>query len=143
MSCEHARTTVLLHLFGEAPTWYAGHLARCEECQEALAENAVTVGLVEGVFQEDEVLTMEQVAAPAEVVDLLRPRVGRAVLFAAAAAALLLVALGGALVAGLADGPTATDNPMVEVIPWEDPIDQELDLLDSDFDALARDLEEL
>ena len=149
MSCEHARTTVLLHLFGEAPPWYAGHLARCEECQEALAEHAVTVGLVEGVFRDEPVLTMEQEAATAEVVDLPTRaagparRVRRPVLWAGAAAAVLALALGATVVSDLAKGPSPTEIPMVEVIPWEDPIDQELDLLDFELDALARDLEEL
>ncbi len=149
MSCEHAKTTVLLHLFGEAPSWYAGHLARCEECQEALAENAVTVGLVEGVFQDDQVLTMEQEAAPGKVVDLPAPapsamrRVRRPVLWAAAAAAVLALAFGATVVSDLADGPATTEDQVVEALPWEDPIDHELDLLDSELDALARDLEEL
>lgn len=145
MSCEHARTTVLLHLYGESPQWYAGHLARCAECQEALAEHAVTVGLVEPVFQDSQVLTMEQEAAPAEVAELPRDVLGtrRAALWVAAAAAALVLAGGWAIVAGLAEDPAPTETHVVEVLPWEDPIDEELDLLDSELDALARDLEEL
>jgi hypothetical protein len=146
MSCEHARTTVLLHLYGESPPWYAGHLARCAECQEALAEHAVTVGLVEPVFQDEQVLTMEQETIPATAaIDLpvASPRSTRTLLWVAAAAAAVVLAGGWAIIAGLAEEPAPTETPMVEVLPWEDPIDDELDLLDSEFDALARDLEEL
>lgn len=145
MSCEHATTTVLLHLYGEAPPWYAGHLARCAECQEALAEHAVTVGLVQGVFQDDQVLTLEQEATPTGTVELpTRPRrVRPAILWVAAAAAMVFIAFGVTMIPDLANEPVTTETPMVEVVPWEDPIAEELDLLASEFDDLARDLEDL
>lgn len=148
MTCEHAETTVLLHLFGEAPSWYAGHLARCEECQEALAEHALTVGLVEGVFREEEddmqVATLELVgarprpeaAAPAAT----RPRRRWFPWIAAAAA-------GIAVAGGIALYPEPEEPAPVEEIAlaseWEDSIEEELDMLTEEFEALARDLEDM
>jgi hypothetical protein len=151
MACEHSETTVLLHLFGEAPSWYAGHLAGCADCQDALAEHAVTVGVVEGALrkqpdvQEGPTLEHEAVTgADVEVIPLRSAGTGRRVaLWAAAVAAVLALAVGVG-VALTPEPPTpVADAPVVPLEPWVDPIAAELDMLDAELDALSREMEDL
>ena len=151
MSCEHASTTVLLHLFGESPDWYPAHLAHCEDCQEALAEHAVTVGVVESVFRKDEVsLPIDEetplapespTPAPAAVIVPL-PR-SRWIRWVAAAAAAVALAWGVTLLSDEDEEAVPLAAADAEADAWEDPIELELDLLTQEFDSLARELEEL
>ncbi len=151
MACEHSETTVLLHLFGESPPWYAGHLATCVDCQEALAEHAVTVGLVEGALREQPAdldgPTMEHIEVPdtrADVIPLRPPGATRRVaLWAAAVAAVLVVTVSVGVMNRMEAPRSVADAPVVHVEPWVDPIAAELDLLDAEIDALARDMEEM
>jgi len=151
MGCEHASTTVLLHLFGESPEGYEAHLAQCEECQEALAEHAVTVGVVEGVFRRDEVsprLDDEvRAAAPAAeqpprpVITPLERR--KWVRWVAAAAAAVALAWGVTLLSNDEEDAFEVAEVDAEADAWEDPIELELDLITQEFDSLSRELEEL
>jgi hypothetical protein len=137
MSCEHAETTVLLYLFGEAPDGFEEHLAGCDECQESLAEHAATVRAVEPAF------TAEELAVPGRA-----PR-SRWLPWLAAAAAVaafaMLMARGTPEQTPLLDGDAAADavTPAeVERRVWTDPIELELDDMDLELDSLTRDLEE-
>jgi len=134
MGCEHASTTVLLHLFGEAPEGYSEHLARCEECQEALAEHAVTVGAVEGVFLRG------KVGGSPAALPLQRRRWLRWMVAAAAAVAL---AWGMTLMSDEGGEAVPVAAADAEADAWVDPIERELDLITEEFDSLSRELEDL
>ncbi len=137
MSCEHAETTVLLYLFGEAPEGFEDHLAGCAACQEALAEHAATVRAVEPAFE------------TAQVTELRPPARSRWLPWMAAAAAVvgLVVLLNredpgtGPAVAGAAAAAAPTPPAAARRV-WTDPIETELDDIDLEFESLARDLEE-
>jgi len=159
MTCEHAETTVLLYLFGEAPDGFEEHLADCDDCQESLAEHAATVRAVEpvlgpgGATAESPPSLEPRSLAPAAA----GPRGGAAdaapeprpvpgVMAAAAAAALALVVARWPSpqgVAGDQDGTADAVTPMPDTAePWVDPIERELEDLSGEFDSLFRDLEE-
>lgn len=158
MTCEHAETTVLLYLFGEAPAEYEEHLAQCEECQEALAEHAATVRAVEPVFRGDGEAANESAIrsdprkSTRETPSLGEPsnRRSRAlpwlVAAAAAAVAFLLIARWPAdpRPTAVAQSPAGPES-LTATIPaaWTDPIEEELDDIAVEFDLLARDMEDL
>jgi len=141
-SCEHAETTVLLYLFGEAPPEYSEHLDGCAECQAALSEHADTVAWVSPALTQP---------PAAELVQLTQPTTPRS----------WLVGAGLALAAGMAlslqPGPSVDidDAPVMaelmddaddaeEAAPdlsWEEPFSTKLSSLDAEINHLARDLE--
>ncbi len=122
--CEHAETTVLLHLFGEAPPGYAEHLAGCFECQQSLAEHADTVDSVTPAFE-----------APRN-----RRRGWLVAGLGMALAASVLLSLGGPMPA-----PPAADTGLAMAGPppidLSDPLDTELDVLAGELDLLFFEME--
>lgn len=134
--CEHAETTVLLYLFGEAPPEYSEHLAGCAECQASLSEHTDTVAMVTPALAKPQ---------EAELVQLQQPRTPRSWLVGAG----LAMAAGVALSLQPAPSVDIDDAPVVaelteEAAPdlsWEDPFSTKLSSLDAEINDLARDLE--
>ena len=157
MTCEHAETTVLLYLFGEAPEGFEEHLAGCDDCQESLADHAATLRAVDpvlgpgGATAESPPSLEPRSLAPADAgpgrpSDVPGPRTLPWLMAAAAAATLALV-----VSRWPADPPAADDQdgaadaitPGLDAAEvWVDPIERELDDLSGDLDSLFRDLEE-
>lgn len=142
MTCEHAETTTLLWLYGEADEAHAAHVAGCAECT-AVADLHV------------DVMARVLPVAPAIAAEASTPASGRrrwpawvAGGLALAAAALLVARLvtptpitqSDTAVAALT--PTPALEPAVSVL-LDDAFDAELDALDDDLDALALDLYDL
>ncbi len=123
--CEHAETTVLLHLFGEAPPGYADHLAGCGDCQQSLAEHAATVDAVAPAF--------EDLGPPTRRRGWVLGGLGLAL----AAGVLLSVGLPGAPPPSVDTGLALASTP----IDLTDPFDAELDLLAGELDLLLFDME--
>ena len=123
--CEHAESTVLLYLFGEAPSGYAAHLDACADCQAALTEHADTIAWVSPAL-----------APPAEVT---APRGWWLAPALALAAGLALTLQPSAQ--SIAN--TTVQPPPVEVpdLTWEDPLSTELQRLAVDIDALSQQVE--
>jgi hypothetical protein len=131
MSCEHAETTVLLYLFGEAPPEYADHLDGCEACQSALLEHADTVALVGPAL-----------CPPAELPA--PPPAARWEIWGTAIGAGLALAAGLAMTFSPAPPPPPAPTPVARAAPdlsWDDPMAGELHQLDAQINALATSME--
>lgn len=159
MTCEHAETTVLLYLFGEAPGGFEEHLAACDECQESLSQHAATVRAVDPVLgpggaadvsapsleprhiAPTPLATTRQVDTPIQWTRTL-PWLAAA----AAAATLALVVARWPAQPGLVEDQDAAADAVtpgrVVAEPWADPIELELDDIAGEFDSLIRDMEE-
>lgn len=124
MTCPHATTTVVAHLFGEAPADYADHLAACDACQRALVAHADTLDLVAPVLAASAVAPTV-LPAPAN-----RPSWLRLMPAAALAAAVALFVA--------APLPTRPPSPLAGEVAF-DTIDAELALLDLELTALEAD----
>ncbi len=146
MSCEHAETTTLLWLYGEAPDAHAEHVAGCEACQAVLhlhSETAAVTGPVLPALRTGEAALPEPANAPMPA--WLAPLGGA---LAMAATVLLLVPA-----RGLQDDPLLDDTPRIAVIDLASPavrdaalfdeMDLAFDDLDAELDALASDLDTL
>lgn len=129
MSCEHAETTTLLWLYGEAPEAHAEHVASCAECTEVSALHVDVMSVAE---------VRQELPERASGVG------GRwmAVVSVAAVAAALLVAF--------LPGPTQPlDTVAVAPAPaldWTEPLSEfgaELDSLDAELDDLSLDIASL
>lgn len=140
MACEHAHSTTLLWLYGEADDAHLGHIQGCAECQTVVGEHADVASALGP--------TLSAVrAAPRG-----RPR------WAAAAGALALAAAAVLTVAVLPppssgeSGAQVAESERVEIgaaIVAIDPLgpvdsfDSQLDALDLELDSLSDDLEML
>lgn len=159
MTCEHAATTVLLYLFGEAPDGYEEHLAACDECQESLSRHAATVRAVDPVLGPGGAADVSAPSleprrivptppATARQVDaqIHRTRTLPWLVAAAAAATLALAVARWPAQPGMVEDQDAAADAVtpgrIEPEPWTDPIELELDDIAGEFDSLIRDMEE-
>jgi len=124
--CEHAESTVLLYLFGEAPPGYAAHLDACLDCQAALTEHADTIAWVSPALSQPAPITAPRGWWLAPTLAL------------AAGLALTLQPAPQPLPATSQPAAAELDAPD---LTWEDPLAADLQELDKDLDALARDVE--
>ena len=125
--CEHAESTVLLYLFGEAPRAYTAHLDACADCQTALTEHADTVAWVSPAL-----------APPAEVT---APRgwwLAPALTLAAGLA--LTLQPSAQSVANTTVQPAVTETRGPD-LTWEDPLATELKRLEVDIATLEQKVE--
>ena len=133
MRCEHAATTTLLWLYGEADESHVEHVAGCEACQSVAEEHAEVMSAMAGVSHLDLRAEAELEVQPAN-----RGRFWPMV-------------VGGAVVAAL-----AVMFPRTPAIPEVDVADTEVspvelaaivalddDPLDDSFDALSFELGDL
>ena len=126
MGCEHAETTTLLWLYGEAADAHAVHVAGCAACQEVVRTHEEVVSALGPA--------LSATAAADGPRRLGRRGVGAATLLALAAALLLWVGVPPA-------APPASER--VVPAPSADPFDAALDDLDLELDRLSLELEML
>ncbi len=144
MSCEHAESTTLLWVYGEAPEAHDSHMAACAECQ------AVVDGLERVQHALQPIAPTLRLAdapqAPAQVNNGFRSARWGVVL---ALAASVLFAVGQLFaIPPTVDAPVDTDLAALDVAPplgdalYGD-LDAGLEDLDVDLDSLAWDLNTL
>ncbi|MBW1877041.1 MAG: hypothetical protein JRI25_00870 [Deltaproteobacteria bacterium] len=147
MSCEHAKSTTLLWLYGEGDEAHLHHVAACAECQAVVAEHEAVAGLV-GPIAAD--LAVSE-AMPADPIPANRvPWRWMAVAAAVAASILVMGHLApapggldrtGDTAVAVLEAPLA--SPMAVDGLFTAALDADLDALDADLDWMAADLETL
>jgi hypothetical protein len=139
-ACAHASGATLLYAYGEGDEGHAEHIARCEDCQRVLAEHEELSGLLAPALP----------SASRAPVPMERPQhAGGWValgLLVAAAAALTLFARPVPVPV-----PDVDDDVVIEQVAyramdldgWAMVLDEDLDVLDLEIDALMYDLSTL
>ena len=136
MSCQHAKTTTLLWLYGEGPEDHVSHIAECEECQAVTEEHSdlmVTIGPVIPALRRAEPMRRRRWWVAAGLVAL-----------AAAAALMLRFAMVAPTLSPEVVAANDTDGEVEMFLEADlvfvDPLDLWLDDLDADLDAFSQDL---
>ncbi|HHO49741.1 MAG TPA: hypothetical protein ENK18_02450 [Deltaproteobacteria bacterium] len=148
MRCEHAQTTTLLWVYGEAEEAHAGHVAACADCRAVLSEHeavasALGPALAAISAQPDD--PSGALAGPARRRAVgLRWALGLAGAAAAAAAAIAVLTGGGPPGAGVESFAAVEPGRGLGLgLGPPDPFDLALDDLDRELERLSRDLERL
>lgn len=145
MRCEHAQTTTLLWLYGEASDAHAAHVAGCAECSAVLAEHEALASALGPALA---AISAQPDVVPAPT----RPRRRRRTLATALAVAAAAAGVGAFVGVGQPVGPLDSPGgqPVAAVEPgWvpapgePDPFDAALDDLDRELEWLSQDLERL
>lgn len=141
MQCEHAQSTTLLWLYGEADDAHALHVAGCDACAAVAAEHASVTSALGPALAAISAGALSEPPIPAP---RRRPRIQRIVAWAAVLAAGALWTLSAA---PPADSPPEPDDAVAFAPPprlnASDPFDAALDDLDREIERLSLELEQL
>lgn len=141
MSCEHATTTTLLWLYGEADESHTDHVATCAECQAVAADQADVMTALSGVSHlelGESPVTPEAGAAPAN-----RSFLGAVVTGLALAAAALAIFVGAPAPApsvAVVEPASPIELAALAVLD-EDPLDERFDDVTSELGDLLANVE--
>ncbi|MBT3218292.1 MAG: hypothetical protein HN348_04320 [Proteobacteria bacterium] len=136
MSCQHAKTTTLLWLYGEGPEDHVSHIAQCDECQAVTEEHSELMATIGPVIP---------ALRRAEPMRRRRWWIGGTVVALAAAAALMLrfVVVSPTVepeVVATNDTDSNVEKYVEADLVFFDTLDWGLDDLDDELEALSQDL---